>query len=372
MAKRVILAVAGAGKTYYICRSISPAKKHLILAYTRENIGNIKRELIAAYGSIPELTNVMTFDSFVYRYLLCPYEPSILRHFEQIDFVRKGITTKDPPPMRITRNGRTFPNPFYVSKDKLKHYISSSGHYYCSTMTELIMQVKKGRDSLIKRAALSINRFYDQVSIDEFQDFREHDYDLINSLAKYIDNILLVGDYYQHSVSALNNSGKPFKNRTRDIDYQEYKQILITNRYTVDDASLCLSRRCSASVCDFIRTKLGINIGSHNSNDGAVIWVNENHEAILEDDAITKLVYQNSSIYSFNTINWSYSKGNTIDCVCVILTDSFEKMDDDTFTLHGIPQSTVNKLYVAMTRTKGDLYLIKNSDFRILKSRYRK
>lgn len=240
MAKRVILAVAGAGKTYYICRSFSPAKKHLILAYTRENIGNIKRELIAAYGSIPELTNVMTFDSFVYRYLLCPYEPSILRHFEQIDFVRKGITTKDPPPMRITRNGRTFPNPFYVSKDKLKHYISSSGHYYCSTMTELIMQVKKGRDSLIKRAALSINRFYDQVSIDEFQDFREHDYDLINSLAKYIDNILLVGDYYQHSVSALNNSGKPFKNRTRDIDYQEYKQILITNRYTVDDASLCL------------------------------------------------------------------------------------------------------------------------------------
>lgn len=54
----------------------------------------------------------------------------------------------------------------------------------------------------------TINMFYDQLMIDEFQDFREYDYDLMTTLSKYVNNILLVGDYYQHSVSAINNSFK--------------------------------------------------------------------------------------------------------------------------------------------------------------------
>ena len=65
MAKRVILAVAGAGKTYHICHSIDPAKRNLVLAFTHENAFNIQRELIDAFGAIPELTTVSTFDSFV-------------------------------------------------------------------------------------------------------------------------------------------------------------------------------------------------------------------------------------------------------------------------------------------------------------------
>ena len=52
MAKRVILAVAGAGKTYHICHSIDPNKKNLILGFTHENIHNIMDELIDAYGQV--------------------------------------------------------------------------------------------------------------------------------------------------------------------------------------------------------------------------------------------------------------------------------------------------------------------------------
>ena len=43
MAKKVMLAVAGAGKTYYICHKIDFRKKNLIIAYTHENIHNIKK-----------------------------------------------------------------------------------------------------------------------------------------------------------------------------------------------------------------------------------------------------------------------------------------------------------------------------------------
>lgn len=74
MDKRVILAVAGSGKTYHICNNLDPQKKYLILAFTHENISNILSELVKAYGHVPYLTSVMTFDAFKNRFILKPYE----------------------------------------------------------------------------------------------------------------------------------------------------------------------------------------------------------------------------------------------------------------------------------------------------------
>lgn len=44
MAKRVILAVAGAGKTYYICHEIDPTKRNLILK-AESTVSKPQREL---------------------------------------------------------------------------------------------------------------------------------------------------------------------------------------------------------------------------------------------------------------------------------------------------------------------------------------
>lgn len=52
MAKRIILAVAGAGKTYHICHKIDPTKRNLIIAFTHENIHNIQKELCDAHGGV--------------------------------------------------------------------------------------------------------------------------------------------------------------------------------------------------------------------------------------------------------------------------------------------------------------------------------
>ena len=90
--RNVILAVAGAGKTYEISQRIDITKKNLILAFTNENIKNIKSEIIKKHGNIPPHTKIMTFDSFKYKYILCPYEPTILKHFNVIDF-KKSVKT---------------------------------------------------------------------------------------------------------------------------------------------------------------------------------------------------------------------------------------------------------------------------------------
>ena len=140
MAKQVILAVAGAGKTYHICHSIDPNKKNLILAFTHENIYNIQKELCHAFGKVPQCTTISTFDAFVYRELILPYEPSITEYFGCLGFRSKGVCMIDPPRKTLEINGKYFANPKYKSKSKFAHYITPENQYYCANLSQLILQ----------------------------------------------------------------------------------------------------------------------------------------------------------------------------------------------------------------------------------------
>lgn len=371
MAKKVILAVAGAGKTYHICHAIDPTKKNLILAYTHENIHNIQKELCDAHGYVPELTTVMTFHAFVYHHLILPYEPSIKEHFGLQSFTSKGICMIEPPQQRIPdSSGQIVSNPAYRKKELIDHYVTKRRQYYCERVSELALYVKKRRESIIKRAAKRLNMFYDAILIDEFQDFREYDYEVIMTLAKQLDDVMLVGDFYQHSVSARNTTGKPFKNQKGDVGYGDFVASMIKEGFTVDESTLVQSRRCSLDVCNYISQKLGIGITSAGIHKGSVIWVDNDAMSILNDNQIMKLVIRDAAIYSFPALNWSYSKGDTVDSACVILTDGLDNLDDENFNPKRIKTSTLNKLYVAMTRSRGDLYLMKASTFKTLKSSY--
>jgi hypothetical protein len=368
MAKQVILAVAGAGKTYTICSNVNPKNKNLILAFTHENIHNINSELIKRFGKVPELTNVMTYDAFLYRYILCPFEPTILKYFDKTDFVKKGITTKSPPDRTLIIKGKRVPNRAYKKKEEFEHY-ESNGRYYCDTLAELILYVKEDKNKLITKVAKYINMFYEQVCIDEFQDFREYDFDFIVSLAQKLDNVLLVGDYYQHSVSGDNNSGKPFGK----MDVHTFVEYLEKSKLYVDTTTLSRTRRCPKAVCEFVEEKLEIEFGCDNDHVGDIYWLNEgNVYEILDDDAVVKLVWNNAKKYSFNAVNWSYSKGDTYNAICIVLTDKVADIQNDDFDVNTLTEITKNKLYVAITRTKENLYFVKKDVFDKVKGKYLK
>ena len=142
--------------------------------------------------------------------------------------------------------------------------------------------------------------------------------------------------------------------------------------FNVDTTTLNKSRRCSAEVCDYVSRKLNISISSYDGHKGSVIWVNDLATEILDNGQIVKLVFKEADKYSFQALNWSYSKGDTVNAACVILTDRFEQLDKDDFSIQDIPVSTINKLYVAMTRSRGDLYLMKSSTFKKVKNLYTK
>ena len=70
----------------------------------------------------------------------------------------------------------------------------------------------------MKRAAARLNLFYDYVLIDEFQDFREHDYELIMALTKQLKVVMLVGDYHRSLLQII--QGSRLRKRTVMLDIQ--------------------------------------------------------------------------------------------------------------------------------------------------------
>jgi len=365
MAGKIVLAVAGAGKTYYICNNLDENKRNLILAFTHENIHNIYDNLNKIYGCIPHNTIICTFDSFVYNQIILPFESYIIGKFNISNFQSKGVTLSTPPPRTIKKNNKQVPNFNYKKKEDFSHY-NKDGYYYCDTLSELAVY-KAIKKDLITKVSRRLTLFFDHIYVDEFQDFRLFNYDLLIELSKKLD-MTLVGDYYQHSVSGKNNYGRPFD---KEISYSAYINLMEKKKFTVETNLLNNSRRCSSEVCDFVRKKLGIDIYANNEHLGKVKFVSGNNiNRILDDDSVIKLVYKNSKLYKFRSCNWSYSKGDTFDKTCVILTDKLKNLDSENFNPAKLGQINRNKLYVALTRSKGDVYLIKVEDFNKVREDY--
>lgn len=372
MGARIILAVAGAGKTYSICDGLPRDGKSLVLAFTNSNVKNIVQELGLAWKrnyheALPETVKVMTFDSFVFRYCVAPYVETIKAHFK-VNREIGDLVVSPPPTKKVKFLKKEIP---LFKKDRLEHYVDKRGRFYLSNLTELIMFVRQGRDSLIDKIANSLNRFWDNIVVDEFQDFREFDSEFIMAIASKLNNILLVGDYYQHSVSAKGNRGKPFRVRKGEVSFQSFVDELRKKRFDVDVETLARSRRCPISVCDFISEKLGIDIKSYHNKQGLVKWVDANEfESIVEDDDVVKLVWEDALKCPFNANNWSYSKGDTYNKVCVILTEKMDYLYESTIRTNESSISR-NKLYVALTRTSDVLYIATSNLFKDWKNRNR-
>jgi len=90
-------------------------------------------------------------------------------------------------------------------------------------------------------------------------------------------------------------------------------------------------------------------------------------DKIYQDNKIVKLFYQSSNKYSGFTDNWGNTKGlDDFTDVCVVLNPkSYKALLDNE--LHSLPATTKNKLYVACTRARGNLYLVEQKKLSIYK-----
>ncbi len=333
MAKRLILAVAGSGKTYEILKKIDCESRSLIITYTHENYRSLDAGLKEKFGYIPANVTLMTYFSFLYRHCIQPFFSYRLRD--------QSYTWVKPP---------TKPRWAY---DHIRHYLTPARYIYSNRAAKLPLQF-----AAMKSIRARLERHFDQFFVDEVQDFASNDFNFLLELTKANLEFMLVGDFFQHTFDTSRDGQIRVNLHKRGIEayLNEFRAVGVE----VDLKSLDKTHRCSPAVCKFITDVIGIPISSHRTDDTRVIRIQDENEALAlaRDPTKVTLFYENYRKYECNANNWGNCKGlNSYDDVCVALNpNTFKALED--CKIHELPDLTKNKLYVACSRARGNLYLM--------------
>lgn len=338
MDTKLILAVAGSGKTRYLIERLSLERRAIILTYTINNTENLRRRVIKKFGFLPKNIRIQTYFSFLYQFCFQP--------LYQDAYGSKGITFNKPP----SKDWR--------KKSEVKHYfIPDVPILYASRLAKFFLELDTDGLSSVKQR---LEKYYDDMFVDEFQDFASYDFDFICELAKTRVKCQFVGDYHQHTFDT-SRDGQFKKNLHQSED--RFLAEVRKHGIAVDTTTLSKSYRCSPSVASFVRDSLGIEMGSQREDETNIVFVEDQAEAtnLLRDDTVIKLVYQNSQKMNFFSMNWGASKGlNDFRDVCIILNKT-QFQQTQKLNAQGMNQQTLKKLYVACTRAKGHIFFLKNT-----------
>ena len=335
--KRAIFAVAGAGKTSMLINSLSLAKRTLLLTYTDNNAQQLSDGIIRKFGHSPDNIMVRTWFSFVLNFLIKPF-----------------IISKAPAISRLLfpKNGA----PRYV--EGIQRYTTNDGGVFHSRAFEFVTKYV-GKDKIRNR----LQRFFDEILIDEVQDFAGYDFDFIEFLGSVDVNVFITGDFFQHTYDTSRDGSK---NKNLHGDFILYKKRL-TVFYSIDETSLSRSYRCPVEICNFVSSSIGIKMDSASRVKEVappkLLLDQQSIRNIIEDDSIKKLFRQECYKYNCNSSNWGDCKGLSYDNVCVILNPN-SAMLFKKGCLSQMRPLTRNKFYVACTRTRGDLFFIEEANLR--------
>lgn len=340
MDKRVIFAVAGSGKTTHIVENLSTDKRSLIVTYTTNNYENLRRKITSHFnGSWPKNVTLLTYYSYLYGFCYKPFLADQIRA-RGVLFDQKIVSTEQAYKRTASASRNTF-------------YMTSGRYFYNNRLAFFIKNhvMDEVKDRTIK--------YFDEFIIDEIQDIAGRDFDFLESLMETDINMLFVGDFYQHTfdTSRDGNVNKPLYN-----DRAAYEARFTRKGFVPDNTTLTNSWRCSQNVCEYIRDNLGIAIYSHrtDADNTPIEYITDTRQiaAILEDKQIIKLHYQNGARAGLCHKNWGDSKGEDHhQDVCVLLNGT-TACKRTAGKLNELAASTKNKLYVALTRARGNVFLV--------------
>lgn len=324
--KKVLNAVAGSGKTTFIINQLSNDNKRiLVITYTTANQENLRRRVIGKFGHIPNNIFIFGYFEFLLKFIVKPLCPYIVK---EICFEIPHFRNQDP-----------------FTKDKKMIYANKVAKYILDNIPDFKQR---------------INTYFDEVFIDEMQDLASDDFLWMLSLANLQIPVTLVGDFFQ-STFYSSRRGNNLSNLYNNLNL--YKRKIEQSGFHFDSTTLVYSHRCTPTVCEFVKDKIGISIESANASPSEIGLISNQEEMrnILEDKRIKKLFYQNSKRYTVNSENWGNSKGISYEHVCVVLNETTYKLFEKN-KLMDLAAITKSKFYVACTRTKGDLRFIRERD----------
>ncbi|MCW0952482.1 AAA family ATPase [Weissella ceti] len=347
--KKIILAKAGAGKTRYVTQSNEfIGKRILYTTFTNENIKNITF-LVQDSSHKSENVYIQTYHSMLINNFIRPYINDINSCFTENINLSNGISWVSEQEIGEKR---------FAKKQNIDFWTNSNGQIYGNRVSRLILDNK----FVFEKGLQRLRKYFDVIIVDEFQDFTNYDFSFLRELIqKSKMDIVYVGDVYQSLVTTTSTTVTPYKNDySSDVFF--IKKQFETEPFNIQvDGELFLdSKRITENVAEFVKEKLGINITSNKKNSGYVHFIDDFADDVLEK-VESILIFDRKTIvpekYRNKTYNWTISKGSTFENVAIILTPTtYDKLLVDASKELSI--STRNKLYVALTRSKSDVYLI--------------
>lgn len=337
MDKRLILAVAGSGKTTSIVNNLSLSKRFLIITYTQNNYENLYIKIIKKFGGVwPKNITLFTYFSFLYSFCYKPFPADYI--------TAQGIDYNGSPSR-------------YCKDTETRYYFTSGNRFYKNRIACYLIK------NAISDITIRVKKYFDSLIIDEVQDFDGWDFDLIERLTSIDVDVCFVGDFFQHTFSTSKDGNK---NSNLYNDFNKYIDRFREAGLSVDSTSLCGSWRCKKSICAYVSRELGIKIDSLADDCNCNVSFIEEGEAltnIFKDDSIVKLHYQNSSNYGPHHLNWGDSKGmDEFEDICVLLNANTMVLYKNK-RLKEMATTTLRKLYVAITRAHGNVYLADEKNY---------
>lgn len=333
--KRLILAVAGSGKTKYLIDHLNLDKRFLIVTYTNTSLELIKSRIIKKFGYLPQNIKTQTYFEFIYGFCIKP--------FVLFKYNLNGIYWK-PAPDSTT----------YLANTNLNKYLTTNRFLYHNRLGKFVEF-----ENIIGDINERLEKFYDHFFYDEFQDLGGHDFNFITNIAQANIDFLFVGDFFQNTYVTSYDGNV---NGTLYSDINDYCGKLKANKVQIDTETLGNSYRCSPTICSFISKNLGIAIDSNRKDKTSIIKIVDKESAlkIIEDNSIVKLVYDKSNERNYFAKNWGECKGeDDYNDTCIILNKTTAKIFSKE-KFNELKPRTKNKLYVALTRTRGNCYLIED------------
>ena len=342
MGNQLTLAVAGSRKTQGIverCASLSSERRILVLTYTQTNQEELRNRL-KQYAGDHHNIEVMGWFSF------------LLTHF-----VKPFIPFKFPGQRVYGFNFDGIPSRFAGGKSR---FVDSKGAAYACELGRLAHElVANSKGALLRR----LECIYDEILIDEVQDFSAYDWEIFDVLLRSSTDIRMVGDIRQ-SVLATNLRSKKntkysyanaiawFRKRERE-GLLEIKSSVITWRCQPRIAAF--SDTIFDSSWEFPPTQSQNNVVT--DHDGVYLVSTAHLRAYVDMYKPQCLRHSVSSGKNFDLdfLNFKVSKGMTYERVLIIPTDPIRKFIKSGAYLE---PTSASSFYVAVTRAKQSVAIV--------------
>lgn len=342
--KRTVIAGAGTGKTTML-RRIATEHRHdcnvLYLTYTNANAYEFRAAIVNELGYVPANITIMTWFSFLLTHGVRP-------------FPARGFTHRID---RMLFNEGRVRNRRGISRGSEQYYCPIPGLVYRSRLSDLAALCDEQWDGEVTNRVCSI---YDAILVDEGQDFAGYDYDVLSALMGKAAEMVIVGDPRQQTYRTGN---EPKHSCVPHV----FEFLQTAKGYTPDTVTLGTTFRCSKAVIDLANSlyptlpQVTPSVERMSDPLGTVTkirksdfetWAKSHNRQfrVLRYNARTQVPVE------CHMMNMGDSKGLTLEDVVIFPTAEMKKWLDGKPA--DLKDGTRAKLYVAITRARGDLFFV--------------